>query len=182
MEDTRCGEITDLLDHLEDIIEEGKTGFLSSKVTIDKENLLKVVEDIRLKLPGEIKHSVWLMEDRKKILLDAQKEARVILEEAKEQVEVLTAQDQIMQIANERASNIIATAKSDALQMQTGAIAYAEDTCRELEQKLKLTLESIHKEVQEFESYITDMLGQIYDNRLELRELSNQLQEQEQLK
>ena len=40
MENARCGEISVLLDQLEDLIEDGKTNFLSGKVAIDKEQMI----------------------------------------------------------------------------------------------------------------------------------------------
>lgn len=182
MEDARCGEIAVLLDQLEDLIETGKSGFLSSKVTIDKEEMLETIREIRLKLPTEVQQSVWIVEERNKILAEAQKEAHVIIEEAREQAQSLIETSQITQFAKERAENIVATAKDDAMKMHCGAIDYAQDTCKDVEDRLKATLESVHQEVQNFEAYITDMLRDVYDNRQELKQLGNQIQLDEQLK
>ena len=63
--------------------------------------------------------------------------------------------------------------------MHMGAVEYAQDTCKDVEQRLKFTLESIHQEVQVFESYITDLLREVYDNRQELKEMSAQIEQQE---
>lgn len=182
VENARCGEIAVLLDQLEDLIEEGKTNFLSGKVAVDKEGMIEIIREIRLKLPTEVQQSVWIVEERNKILAEAQKEAHVIIEEAREQAQTLIENDQITLFARERAENIVATAKDDAMQMHCGAIEYAQDACKDLEDKLKATREAVHNEMQSFESYITDMLRQVYDNRQELKELSNQIQDNEQLK
>lgn len=179
MENARCGEISVLLDQLEDLIEEGKTNFLSGKVAIDKDEMIEIIRDIRLKLPTEVQQSVWIVEERNKIIDEAQKEAYVIREEAHEQMQMMIEKDQITQYAKERAEQILATAKEDAKQMHMGAVAYAQDTCKDVEQRLKFTLESIHQEVQAFESYITDMLREVYDNRQELKEMSTKLEQQE---
>lgn len=178
----RNSELTNLLDQLEDLIECGKSILLSGKVTVDKESMLETIRDIRLKLPTEVQQSIWIVEERKKIIEQAQNQAHLIIEEAREQAQTLIETDQITQFAKERAENIITTAKEDALQMQYGAIDYAQDTCKDVEEHLKATLESIHGEVQAFESYITDMLREIYDNRQELKELSNRIQDDAQLK
>lgn len=179
MEDARCGEIVVLLDQLEELIEEGKTNFLSGKVAIDKEQMIDIIRDIRLKLPTEVQQSVWIMDERNKILDQAEKEAHIIVEEAREQRQMMIERDQITEFAKERAENIIATAKADAKEMHMGAIAYAQDTCKDVEQRLKFTLESVHQEVQAFESYITDLLRDVYDNRQELKEMSVQLEQEE---
>lgn len=176
MENARCGEIAVLLDQLEDLIEEGKTNFLSGKVAIDKDDMVEIIRDIRLKLPSEVQQSVWIVEERNKILNEAQKEAHIIIEEAREQRQSMIEKDQITLFAKERAENIMSTAKEDAKDMHRGAIAYAQDTCKDVEQRLKFTLESIHQEVQNFESYITDILRDVYDNRQELKELSQKIE------
>ncbi|MBQ1274749.1 MAG: ATPase [Cellulosilyticum sp.] len=179
MENARCGEISVLLDQLEDLIEDGKTNFLSGKVAIDKELMLDIIRDIRLKLPTEVQQSVWIIEERNKIIDEAQKEAYVIREEAREEMQMMIEKDQITQYAKERAEYILLTAKEDAKQMHMGAVEYAQDTCKDVEQRLKFTLESIHQEVQVFESYITDLLREVYDNRQELKEMSAQIEQQE---
>ncbi len=175
MENARCGEIALLLDQLEDLIDEGKTSFLSGKISIDKEAMIELVRDIRLKLPTEVQQSVWIVEERNKILSEAQKEARLIVEEAREQAQSMIEKNEITQFARERAACILETAKEDAKQIHKGSIEYAQDTCRDMEQHLKNTLEAIHDEVQTFEGYITDMLRQVYDNRQELKEMGIQL-------
>lgn len=179
MENARCGEIAVLLDQLEDLIEEGKTNFLSGKVAIDKDEMVEIIRDIRLKLPTEVQQSVWIVEERNKILDEAQKEAHVILEEAREQMQSMIEKDQITQFARERAENIIATAKQDAKEMHMGAVGYAQDTCKDVEQRLKYTLESIHQEVQDFEAYITDLLREVYDNRQELKQMGAQIEQRD---
>ena len=47
-------DILNLLERIEDIVEEASKVPLSNKVMIDKEEVLEVINDIRLKLPDEI--------------------------------------------------------------------------------------------------------------------------------
>lgn len=175
MENSRCVEIELLLNQLEELVEESKSGFLSSRVAIDKEEVLDIIRDIRLKLPTEVKHSMWIVEERNKILSEAQEEAAVIIQEANEQVENMITKHEIMQFARERAEEIVESAREDAKEMHRGAVDYAQATCKDVELRLKRTLEAIHQEVQDFEGYITDMLREVYDNRQELKELSNRI-------
>ena len=48
-------EIFTLLETLEDILEKGKSVPFTSKTVVDKEELLDIVKEIRLKLPEELK-------------------------------------------------------------------------------------------------------------------------------
>jgi vacuolar-type H+-ATPase subunit H len=175
VENSRCGEIAILLDQLEDVIEEGKPSFLSNKISVDREQVIDVIRDIRLKLPTEVQQSIWIVEERNKILAEAQKEAHIIIEEAHEKLQSLIEQHEITEYATERAELIIETARQDARQIHMGSVEYAEEIFKDVELRLKTSLETIHKEVQQFENYITDVLREIYDNRQELKGITNQM-------
>lgn len=179
MENARCGEIVMLLDQLDELIEDGKTGFLSGKISVDKQEMLEIINDIRLKLPTEVYQSERILEERNKILSDAQNEARLIVEEANEKLASLIDQHEVTQYAREKAENIIETAKEDARQIHMGAVDYAEDLFKNAEAQLKAALESVHQDMQNFEYDITGTLRNLYDNRQELKQMANQINEQQ---
>ena len=66
-------DILMLIDEIEDIIEAGTTVPFSGKVMIDKEEVLEIIKEIRIKLPDEIKQAAWIKEERQRILAQAQK-------------------------------------------------------------------------------------------------------------
>lgn len=171
MEYTKEAEITYLLDQVEDILEEGKTNFITNKVSVDRDDLLEVIKDIRLKLPTELRQSVWIVEERNKILAEAQAEASLVVQEAQETLQKMVEQHEITKYAEDRAQYILENARKDSREMHNGAIEYAEDVFKDVEQKLKQSLDIVHKEVQTFESYITDVLRTIYDHRQELKSM-----------
>ena len=145
MEYTKETEIMSLLDQMEELLEEGKTSFITSKVSIDRNEFFEYIKDIRMKLPTELQQSVWIVEERNKILAEAQGEAKLIIQEAQETLQKMIEQHEITKYANE--------------------------TVKVVEQQLKLTLEAIHKEAQNFENYITNELRILYDHRQELKEM-----------
>ncbi|MGL4799073.1 MAG: hypothetical protein ACRDDX_09945 [Cellulosilyticaceae bacterium] len=169
MEYSKEAEITYLLDQVEDILEEGKNNFLTNKVAVDRDELLEVIKEIRLKLPTELQQSVWIVEERNKILAEAQTEASLVVQDAHETLEKMVEQHEITKYAEDRAQYILENARKDSREMHNGAIEYAEDVFKDVEQKLKTSLDIVHKEVQAFEAYITDVLRVIYDHRQELR-------------
>ncbi|WP_054739145.1 hypothetical protein [Cellulosilyticum ruminicola] len=179
MENARCGEIVMLLDQLDELIEEGKTGFLSGKISIDREQALGILGEIRLKLPTELYQSERIMEERNKILADARTEAQIILDEANAKLASLIDQHEVTLYAREKAQSIIATAKEDARQIHMGAVDYAEELFRSSEKQLKDTLESVHQDMQNFEYDITNTLRTLYDNRQELKQMANQINKNE---
>lgn len=169
MEYTKETEITYLLDQIEEVLEEGKINFITNKVSVDRDELLELIKDIRLKLPTELTQSTWILKERNKILAEAQTEAALVVQEAQETLEKMVEQHEITKYAEDRAQYILENARKDSREMHNGAIEYAEDVFKDVELKLKHSLDTIHKEVQEFEGYIGDVLRTIYDHRQELK-------------
>ena len=171
MEYTKEAEIMSLLDQMEDMLEEGKASFIGNKVSIDREEFFECIKDMRMKLPNEIQQSVWIVDERNKILAEAQSEAQLIIQEAQETLQKMIEQHEITKYAEERAQMILENARKDSREIRIGAIEYANETVKVVEQRLKATLESIHKEAQNFEGYITNELRILYDHRQELKDM-----------
>ena len=73
-------EIFTLLETLEDLLERSRNLPFSSKSVVDKEEILDLIKEIRLKLPDELKQAKWIKEERQRILAEAQKEADVTVD------------------------------------------------------------------------------------------------------
>lgn len=69
--------ILQLLEAIEDMLDSSSAVPFTGKVMIDKDELYEIITDIRLKLPNEIKQSKWVIEERNKILIDAQKKLKI---------------------------------------------------------------------------------------------------------
>lgn len=69
-------EIFTLLEALEDILERSKKVPLSNRSIVDKEEILEIIKEIRIKLPDELKQAKWVKEERQRILLEARKRSR----------------------------------------------------------------------------------------------------------
>ena len=77
-------EIFTLLETLEDILEKSKTLPFTDKSIVEKEQILDIIKEIRLKLPDELKQAKWIKEERERIINEAQKDADDIVKEAGE--------------------------------------------------------------------------------------------------
>ena len=60
-------EIFTLLETLEEMLENSKSIPFSDKGIIDKEEMLEIIKEIRLKLPDELKQAKWVKEERGRI-------------------------------------------------------------------------------------------------------------------
>ena len=79
-------EIFTLLETLEDILENSKNLPFTNKGMVDKEEMLEIIKEIRIKLPDELKQAKWVKEERQRILVEAQKEADGIVKEAENRI------------------------------------------------------------------------------------------------
>ena len=104
-------EILSILESLENIVEKSVSVPFSGKCMIDKEEILEIIKEIRLKLPDDIKQAKWVKEERQRILLEAQKEANEIIKDAENQISSLVDEHEITKKAYEQSNDIVSNAK-----------------------------------------------------------------------
>ncbi|NLC69404.1 MAG: ATPase [Clostridiaceae bacterium] len=136
-------EILSILEVLEDLIEKSISLPLSGRSLVDKEEVLELIKEIRLKLPDDIKQAKWVKEERQRILLEAQKEANNIIQEAENKIAALVDEHEITRKAYEQANEIISNAQKNAREIRLGAREYADSILNKVEQILKDTLDVI---------------------------------------
>ncbi len=161
-----------LLDALEDILEKSTGIPLSGKVLVNKEEMLDLIKDIRIKIPDEVKQAQWIKEERQKILIEAKKEAesirkecedklqrlkderqRILVEaekeaeimrsEADQKLQSLIDESEIIKKATEQAREVISAAQQDAKKIRLGSKVYADDILAELEDRVQRVMEVI---------------------------------------
>ncbi len=130
-------DVLKLLELLEEVIEDGSMIPFSSKVCLDKQELLDLTKEIRINLPDEIKQAEWIKEERQRILAEAHNEAENITNEAKLHIEELIEKDEVTKEAKERAEEIINSAKKNAKEIRLGAREYADQMLKEVHEKLR---------------------------------------------
>lgn len=130
-------DILNLLERIEDIIEEASKFPLSNKVMIDKEEILEVINEIRLKLPDEINRASWVAKERQRILNEAQTEADELIEKVKEQQKYLVEENEITRQAQKYADKLIQEAERKANDMKMGAYDYSDEILSKLQEKIR---------------------------------------------
>ena len=133
-------EIFTLLENLEELIESGSKVPFSSKVMVDKEELSMVLEEIRLKLPDELKQAKRIKDERLNILNDAQQEAEKILKEAELKIVELVDENAITRQAIEQKEEIIENANRISKEISTGTRDYADSLLEKVEEVLSQTI------------------------------------------
>ena len=142
-------DVLNLIDEIEDILEDGSSIPFSGKVMVDKEEILEIIKEIRIKLPDEIKQAVWVKGERQRILAEAQKEADTIVNEAKSHLEELIDEDEITRNAKERALEIVTKAQNNAKEIRIGSMEYADNILVETQENLNSLINLLDKNRQE---------------------------------
>lgn len=134
-------EILQIIDELEDVVEKSFNvfGYAFAK----KEEILSMVDEIRLKLPDELKQAKWVKEERQHIIDDAKKEADRLVKEAQDTVISMIDEHEITKAAKEKANEILADARQKETEMQHNAIFYADTLLEKLDKSTTSVLEEI---------------------------------------
>ena len=131
-------EIFTLLETLEEILEQSKKLPFTDKAVVDKEAILEVIKEIRLKLPDELKQAKWIKEERQRILTEAQKEANDIVKEAETRIISMIDEHEITKKAYEQKAQIIETANEMSREISQGTKEYADNVQEVFKQHQKM--------------------------------------------
>ena len=136
-------EIFTLLENIEDILEKSKGVPFSNKVLVDKDEILEIISELRLKLPEELKQAKWIKEERQRILVEAQKEADDIVKEAENRIISMIDEHEITKKAYEKKAEIIETANEMSREISKGTKDYADNVLNGIEVALQEALKII---------------------------------------
>ena len=136
-------EILEILDVLEDKVESAKNIPIINRAIIDKEDLLATIEDMRLRLPEDLKQARWIKDDRKRILAEAKEEADSIIKQGEEKAAQLVDEHAITKRAYEQANSIIASAQKNSRELRLGARQYIDKILADSEAALSKSQDTI---------------------------------------
>jgi len=163
-------DILYLVDRLESLVANSKRMPLVNQVILKEADLLAIIEQMRTSVPGEIKQARRIMQEKERILGQAQSEASMILTRAREESERTMARDGLLRAAEERSQEIIRRANDQAQaivrraeshtdQMQIEADTYASETLRNLREHLLNVEMEIERTVMSIEKGLDSLEG-----------------------
>jgi vacuolar-type H+-ATPase subunit H len=138
-------DLLNLIDEIEDIVEAGTSVPLTSRVMVNRDELLDIIKEIRIKLPDEIKQASWIKEERQRILDEAQKSASSMLNEAETRLEELVDNEEIVRQAKERAEEIIRKAELSSEEIRNGALEYADELLYDTQEQFKEIIQVLNE-------------------------------------
>lgn len=169
--------VIELLEYLQDMIESSPKMPITGKTIIDKKEFIEVINQIINYLPDQFQKAQWVVNEKDKILKEAQKKSDNFKKEAAEMMKQNVETHDIVREAKMRASEIIALAQRDAKAIRIGSREYSNEILVQLDieiekqkdQLIKSMQESFEKVAKEIDDNLTRTGTIIKDNIAELR-------------
>ena len=127
-------DVQRLLDMLYGMIDEAKSvAFSSDKCIIVRDEALDLLDEIRAKLPLELKKAQELIAARSEYVAGAKKEAQEVLRQAELDARTIVSESETLQLARQKSSEIIRRAEDRSKELYHVANTYTEDALRRTE-------------------------------------------------
>ncbi len=138
--------VEELLDILYEMIDEAKNVPLSSdKCMIERDRALDLLDDIRAQFPMELKEAKKLLDNRTEYINSAKREAEAIKKQAQEEARQMVAEDQLLNQARQKSSEMIRVAEERSRELRRVANEYCEDALRRTEEAVTEAVEEIRQ-------------------------------------
>lgn len=173
-------KIEQIIEEIEEYIENSKPQPLSqNKIIVNKDGLMDLLAELRLKTPEEIKKYQNIIRNRDEILNKAKADAEAMLAQTAIHTNELINEHEIMQQAFVKANEIIQdatnqaqgildSATEDANNIRMGAIQYTDEMLANMQNLIANTLENARVKYESFASSLGNTYDMIQNNRNEL--------------
>ncbi len=172
--------IEQIIDEIEEYVDSCKFQPLSStKIVVNKEELMELLRELRMKTPDEIKRYQKIINNKDAILEDAQSKADAIIAEAETKADRIVSESEVMQRAleqsnelleqtNTQAQELIDKATADSNNIRMSAISYTDEMLENLEKIMSHTIDTAGTKYNNFINSIQSCYEVVTRNRAEL--------------
>lgn len=129
-------DILYLIDELESRLMAGRRIPLTSNVLVDEEEFFDIINEMRSRVPEEVRQAKRTERERERIIAQAHEEAERIVALSKERAKVVLAQEEIVRGAEARSETIVERAEHEANRIKTEADDYVIAVLSQLESQL----------------------------------------------
>ena len=151
--------VIDLVDQLEELASTGRRVPFTAGVVVNEDEILELIDRIRLGLPDELVQARHLVEDQRRVLDEAGQEAERILARAETEAQrlideavaragVMVGDHEIADQARTHAATLLADAEERAAKTCADADAYARDVMVRLEDQLMRAATTVRKGIE----------------------------------
>ena len=136
-------DILNLVDKLEELFSGARTIPFTHNICLDEDQVLDIIDQMRISIPDEIKRSQQVLAQRDRILAQAKEESDRMIEIATEKSEQLIASSEITAEAQNRAKQIVSQAHTESEVIRQEADKYALDSLKKLEQEMERSINQV---------------------------------------
>jgi signal recognition particle subunit SEC65 len=145
-------EILQLIDKLETLISRGRRIPFTAQVILNEEELLEVIDQMRIALPEEIKAARRTQQERARIIGEAREEAERIMAEVRQKLSEMVDKHEIVEAARARATQIIQQGENDAAALRQEAYEYVLQILTDFDRRLGQIQQLVRQGISEMNS------------------------------
>lgn len=172
--------IEQIIDEIEEYISNCKFQPLSTtKIIVNREEIEDLLRELRLKTPEEVKRYQKIIANKDAIIVDAQTKADTMLTQAKETIDQMLSEHEIIKRAIDQANDIVADAQrqadeiltratNDANEIRTGSIQYTDEMLETLQTVIGNTIDSAGAKYGALLKTLQECFDVLSNNRSEL--------------
>ena len=173
---THIDKIEDLLAKMDEIIDTARSVPFSAKISIEKEALFSVIDEIRAVaydmrkgLPSELNQARRVLSDKDSHLTEARAKAEMIIKAAEAEANKMIGEHEITMQAKLTAAEIVEEASAETNNFKVSAAQYVDGIFSDLDDLLKHALGAHLQKAKEVEEFYRNILDELYHNRREIR-------------
>ena len=134
-----------LVDQLEELLVDSRRIPGTSTLLINEEEFLRIVEQLRVWVPDELKQAQRIRQERDRIIDQASREAQRIVAEARSAPGSVSVPPVTIKPSDGRSRSAILEAEREARELREGAQKYAKGSLERLRLQLESLLEQVNK-------------------------------------
>ena len=151
-----------LLDMLYGMIDEAKSApFSAEKCTINRDEALDILTEIRSRMPLEIKKAQELIRAREEYIASAKREGELIRKQAEEKARQMVSEDELLAQTKQKANELMRTAEERSRDLRKAANDYCEDALRRTEEAIQMALDEVRQSRTRFRAASNEQMQQI---------------------
>ena len=153
-------DILYLVDRLENLIASSRRMPLMNQIIIKEPDILNIIDQLRTTIPDEIKQARRIIQDKERILAQAQAEANALLARARDESEQAVNREGLLKAAEARSQELVRRAEEEAEQLKNEADGYVIETLRALRDHLSSIETDIGRSILSIEKGLASLEGE----------------------
>lgn len=150
-------DILYLVDRLENLLASSRRMPLVNSIMIKEADILNIVDSMRTSIPDEIKQARRIIQEKERILAQAQADANALLTRAREESERAVNREGLLRMAEERSQEMVRMGEEKAEQLKNEADGYVVETLRALRDHLTSIETEIGRSILSIEKGLTSL-------------------------